>query len=66
MGNIVRFALLSSLAWLAASSAAHAATINLLNVSYDPTREFYADYDQVFRLEPVCDDAQAIFLRAKA
>jgi sulfate transport system substrate-binding protein len=49
MGNIVKLTLLlSSLAWLAGISATHAATVDLLNVSYDPTRELYADYDQVF------------------
>ena len=49
MGNIAKLSLiLSSLVWLAASAAAHAATVNLLNVSYDPTRELYAEYDQVF------------------
>jgi sulfate/thiosulfate-binding protein len=31
-----------------AASAAHAATITLLNVSYDPTRELYEDYNKVF------------------
>ncbi|MHB8475265.1 MAG: sulfate ABC transporter substrate-binding protein [Steroidobacteraceae bacterium] len=29
-------------------SAAHAATVTLLNVSYDPTRELYEDYDKAF------------------
>ena len=29
-------------------SAAHAATVKLLNVSYDPTREFYDDYNRAF------------------
>ncbi len=29
-------------------SAAHAATIKLLNVSYDPTRELYDDYNRAF------------------
>jgi sulfate transport system substrate-binding protein len=48
MGNIAKFTLLlTSAAWLAGASAP-AATVNLLNVSYDPTRELYADYDQVF------------------
>ncbi len=28
--------------------ALRAAEITLLNVSYDPTREFYADYNEVF------------------
>jgi sulfate/thiosulfate-binding protein len=30
------------------SSAAHAATLKLLNVSYDPTRELYEDYNKAF------------------
>lgn len=30
------------------AAAASAAEINLLNVSYDPTREFYQDYNQAF------------------
>ncbi len=29
-------------------SAAHAATVTLLNVSYDPTRELYEDYNRAF------------------
>ena len=29
-------------------SAARAATVTLLNVSYDPTRELYEDYDKAF------------------
>lgn len=31
-----------------AASLAHAADITLLNVSYDPTRELYADYNKAF------------------
>ncbi|UWE18196.1 sulfate ABC transporter substrate-binding protein [Herbaspirillum huttiense] len=31
-----------------AASLAHAADISLLNVSYDPTRELYADYNKAF------------------
>src|SRR5271168_5009911 len=31
-----------------AGSAAHAAAYTLLNVSYDPTRELYEDYDKAF------------------
>ena len=31
-----------------AASAAHAATVTLLNVSYDPTRELYEDYNKAF------------------
>ena len=30
------------------SQAAHAADISILNVSYDPTRELYADYNKAF------------------
>jgi len=30
------------------TSPAHAKTIDLLNVSYDPTREFYREYNQAF------------------
>jgi sulfate/thiosulfate-binding protein len=33
---------------LAASSSAHAADVTLLNVSYDPTRELYQDYNKAF------------------
>jgi sulfate/thiosulfate-binding protein len=33
---------------LLAASAAHAATITLLNASYDPTRELYEDYNKAF------------------
>jgi sulfate transport system substrate-binding protein len=49
MGNIIKYArLVALLAGLAGVSAAHAATVNLLNVSYDPTRELYNDYDPIF------------------
>jgi sulfate/thiosulfate transport system substrate-binding protein len=40
---------------LLAASAAHAATITLLNVSYDPTRELYEEYNKAF----------AVYWRAK-
>ncbi len=33
---------------LTASVAAHAKNVELLNVSYDPTRQLYADYNQAF------------------
>ena len=33
---------------LAVTSIAQAAEINLLNVSYDPTREFYKEYNELF------------------
>ena len=41
-------AALGLLAALAVAPAAHAASVTLLNVSYDPTREFYDDYNRVF------------------
>jgi sulfate transport system substrate-binding protein len=38
-----------ALSWGVSSwSSAQAATINLLNVSYDPTRELYQEYDKAF------------------
>jgi sulfate transport system substrate-binding protein len=36
---------------LGAAPTLSAATINLLNVSYDPTREFYEDYNKAFAAE---------------
>lgn len=42
-------AVLATLGVLAGASwQAHAAEISLLNVSYDPTRELYADFDKAF------------------
>jgi len=50
---MVRWA--AAMALLAASLGAapllSAATLNLLNVSYDPTREFYEDYNKAFAAE---------------
>jgi sulfate/thiosulfate transport system substrate-binding protein len=44
-----RAALLSALALAAAAPTAHAQkTISLLNVSYDPTRELYVDFNKAF------------------
>jgi len=42
--NLLTIALVSALF----TSAAHAADISLLNVSYDPTRELYQDYNAAF------------------
>jgi len=39
---------LNLLAALALASAASAKTVELLNVSYDPTREFYSEYNAAF------------------
>ena len=38
-------------AGLGAAPLLSAATVNLLNVSYDPTREFYEDYNKAFAAE---------------
>ena len=42
-----RFALIAALT-LTTSLSAHAADISLLNVSYDPTRELYQEYNEAF------------------
>ena len=39
---------LSLVAGLVLASAAHAADVTLLNVSYDPTRELYVDFNKAF------------------
>jgi sulfate transport system substrate-binding protein len=41
-------ALLAGLVCLAGAGAAHAKDITLLNVSYDPTRELYVDFNKAF------------------
>ena len=46
--NIRLIPLFAALALSSAAGAALAKDAQLLNVSYDPTREFYADVDQVF------------------
>jgi len=43
-----RIAPVALAAVLAGSTLAHAAQVTLLNVSYDPTRELYADYNAAF------------------
>jgi sulfate transport system substrate-binding protein len=50
MDNITKVAgiALTALALMAGMNTSKAAAVNLLNVSYDPTRELYEDYDQVF------------------
>jgi len=44
----MRFRFLLPLAALSLASAAHAADVTLLNVSYDPTRELYQAYNAAF------------------
>ena len=46
--NIHGLAVASLATLLLAAPAAHAATTTLLNVSYDPTRELYDDYNKAF------------------
>ena len=46
MVKIIRIFLIAAIA--TATLAAHAGTIKLLNVSYDPTRELYQDYNAAF------------------
>ncbi len=50
MGNITKFVAvaLTALTFATGGQVAHAADINLINVSYDPTRELYGEYDQAF------------------
>jgi sulfate transport system substrate-binding protein len=43
---------------------AYAKDVELLNVSYDPTREFYADVDQAFAAQWKQDTGEAITVRA--
>lgn len=54
------------LAWAAAASldpAAQAGDLELLNVSYDPTREFYADFNQAFAGHWKGTHGQAVSIR---
>lgn len=41
-------ALIATLAFAGFSGGAHAKNLSLLNVSYDPTRELYSDYNKIF------------------
>ncbi|HEY1152125.1 MAG TPA: sulfate transporter subunit, partial [Pseudoduganella sp.] len=43
--------LIAAAALFASAALAHAAEITLLNVSYDPTRELYADVNTAFAKE---------------
>lgn len=46
--TLLAIALISAVYGLAASTAAIAKDVNLLNVSYDPTRELYQDFNKAF------------------
>src|SRR5690349_9639733 len=52
------------LALAALGASAHAAETSLLNVSYDPTRELYADYDKVFAERWKAETGESLALRA--
>ena len=53
-------ALVASVVW---SGAAHAADIRLLNASYDPTRELYADLSQAFGVKYKADTGATIEIK---
>ena len=48
MDNIHKFIPAALLGLTLLGGTSQAATVNILNVSYDPTRELYQEYDQVF------------------
>jgi sulfate/thiosulfate-binding protein len=48
---------------LALSAAAHAADITLLNVSYDPTREFYTEVNKAFAKKFQADTGKSIEIK---
>jgi sulfate/thiosulfate-binding protein len=48
MKHLPSFRSLAAAGLLAAAAAAHAKDITLLNVSYDPTRELYVEYNKAF------------------
>jgi sulfate/thiosulfate-binding protein len=63
MTSLLRNALLG-LALVAASTIAHARDAELLNVSYDPTREFYAEVDQKFAVQWKQQTGETLKIRA--
>jgi sulfate transport system substrate-binding protein len=63
MTSMFRNAVLG-LALLAASAAASARDVELLNVSYDPTREFYADVNQAFAAQWKQHTGETLKIRA--
>jgi sulfate transport system substrate-binding protein len=62
--NLVGVLLLSLLALLPAGSSAATKGKELLNVSYDPTRELYADINQAFAAEQKQQTGQPVTLRS--
>ena len=63
MTSMFRNAVLG-LALLAASAAASARDVELLNVSYDPTREFYAEVNQSFAAQWKQQSGETLKIRA--
>ncbi|MFY9261014.1 MAG: sulfate ABC transporter substrate-binding protein [Gallionella sp.] len=56
--------LTTSILALVLSSAAHAADISLLNVSYDPTRELYQDFNAAFAKQWQAKTGDAVSVKA--
>jgi len=54
---------LAVVAALMVATSAHAADVSLLNVSYDPTRELYADFNKAFAAAYKADTGRAIAIR---
>jgi len=63
MKTLIRNAALG-LAMALATGLAHATDVQLLNVSYDPTREFYADVNQTFAAQWKQQTGEALNIRA--
>ena len=63
MNNTFR-SLLLGLAVALASGAAQAKDVELLNVSYDPTREFYAEYNKAFAAHWKQQTGETVSVRA--
>ena len=53
-------------AGLAVCGSANAADVTLLNVSYDPTRELYADFNKAFAAKFKADTGKTIEIQAIA
>ena len=61
--TLLTLPLLVPAALLAARGQTRAAELSLLNVSYDPTRELYREYDQVFARQWQATNGQAVRIR---
>jgi sulfate/thiosulfate-binding protein len=59
----MRRILLALVASLATATAAHAADVNLLNVSYDPTRELYVAINKAFAAKYKADNGKTIEIK---